>query len=68
MGASRLLVRVTERMRPCCRSLFDEEMMSCWLVSASDDRALLTRTPSCCSAPRFDMGKRCGRSTRHRGD
>src|SRR5258705_9995628 len=54
MGASRLLVRLIERMRPCCRSLLEDEMIIC-CASGSDERARLTRAPSGGFAALFDI-------------
>lgn len=45
MGASRLLVRFTVRMRACWRSSFEDEM-AIWLVGPGEDsRVLLMRVP-----------------------
>jgi hypothetical protein len=59
IGASRLLVRFTERTSAFCLSSFDDEIVSCWLLaSGSEDLALLIRLPSSCGAARFDISLR----------
>lgn len=56
MGASKLLVRLMVRMRPCSLSLFPEEM-AIWVLGAGDpERArLMSAPPGGGDAPRFDM-------------
>jgi len=55
MGASRLLVRFTVRMRPFCRSSFDEEM-AIWLDGGVEERTLFIRMPAGGGeAPRLDI-------------
>lgn len=56
MGASRLLVRLTVRMRACCLSSLEEEMAICVFGAGEPERALLMSTPpGGGDAPRFDM-------------
>ena len=56
IGASRLLVRLTVRMRACCLSSLEEEM-AIWVSGAGEpERARFMSTPlGGGDAPRFDM-------------
>lgn len=56
MGASKLLVRLMVRIRPCSLSLFPEEI-AIWVLGAGDpERArLMSALPGGGDAPRFDM-------------
>ena len=55
IGASKLLVRFTVRMRACCRSSFDDEI-AIWVSGAGEpERARLMRAPPGGDAPRLDM-------------
>lgn len=44
MGASKLLVRFTVRMRACCLSSLEDEI-AIWFAGGDWDRTLLMRTP-----------------------
>ena len=54
MGASRLLVRFTVRMRPFDRSSLDEDI-AIWFVGGVKGRAFLMRAPSEGEEARFDI-------------
>ena len=56
MGASKLLVRFTVRMRACCLSSLEDEI-AIWFAGGDWDRTLLMRTPpeGGGDALRFDM-------------
>jgi hypothetical protein len=57
IGASRLLVRLTLRIRPFCRSSLPDEM-AIWFRAGEFERARLMRVPSVDGggeAPRFDI-------------
>lgn len=55
MGASRLLVRLTVRMRAWFRSSFDCEMIICCSSGSAEERALLIRAPPGGDPGRFDI-------------
>ena len=68
IGASKLLVRLTVRMRACCLSSLDEEMAICVFGAGEPERARLMRAPPGGEALRLDMaktGERGGEESEH---
>lgn len=55
MGACRLLVRFTVRMRACCLSSFEDEIAICVFGAGDPERARLIRAPPGGDALRFDI-------------